>query len=299
MIFTSIDAWILGISIFAAIAAALPGGILVLRKNALMSDAISHAILPGLAIAFIITNSRNSIIMFIGAVIVAVLLVLLLEYLQKTLRTEANALLGILFSIFFSIGLLLMVQGADNVDLDPSCVLFGALELTPLISISIFGLSIPPAFIQLFVLSIIHLVVFVFFKKEISLFIFDPLYARMQGIPVRTIRYLLIIDIAITNVALFEIAGSIITIALFVIPAATAQLFSKNITVFFLVTTAFGVTAMISGFLISIALPALASLPNTSIAGGAATTGFIILLFSMMIKSKTNFRKPTKSNLPA
>lgn len=282
-VFTTIDAWILATSILAAITCALPGGILVLRGNALMTDAISHAILPGIAIAFLVTGVRNSIPMFVGAVLVAVLLSVLLEYLRTAIKTDPSALLGILFSVFFSLGLFLIVNGADKVDLDPSCVLFGALELTPLLSTSLFGFSAPPAFLQLFVLCLSHIVLFLIFKKEISLFIFDPLFARMQGIPVGTIRYILIADIAITNVAMFEIAGSIMTIALFVIPAATAQLFARRLTGFFLATIGFGILAMTSGFILSIGIPTLTKLSDTSIAGGASTTAFIVLLCSLWI----------------
>ncbi len=284
MPFTSIDIWIFAISVTAALACALPGGILVLRGNALMTDAISHAILPGIAIAFIITGLRNSLPMFLGAVFAAVLLSIALEYLHKVTRSDAGALLGILFSIFFSLGLLLMARGASDVDLDPSCVLFGALELTPLLSVSVLGLSMPPAFLQLFILACVHIVIFFVFKKEISLFIFDPLFAKMQGIPVNLIRYILIADIAITNVALFEIAGSIMTIALFVIPAATAQLFTKRLLTFFLATIGFGIIAMISGFMLSIGIPLLTNLSDTSIAGGASVTAFIILIFALLIQ---------------
>ena len=125
------DTWIVIVGALCAIAAALPGTFLVLRRMSMMGDAISHAVLPGLAVAFLVTGTRASFAMFAGAAIVGVLTAVFTQWISQWGRVDRGASMGIVFTTLFAIGLLLIVQAADHVDLDPGCVLYGAIELTP------------------------------------------------------------------------------------------------------------------------------------------------------------------------
>ena len=114
-----------------AIVCALPGCFLVLRRMSMMGDAISHAVLPGLAAAFLISHSRANLSMFIGAAIVGVLTAVFTQWVSKFGKVDRGAAMGIVFTTLFAIGLLMIRQAADHVDLDPNCVLMGVVEITP------------------------------------------------------------------------------------------------------------------------------------------------------------------------
>ena len=128
----AIDSWIVVVGCLAAVSCALLGNFLVLRKMSMMGDAISHAVLPGLAIAFLLTEVRSSLAMFAGAAIVGVLTAVFTQWVSRFGNVDRGASMGIVFTTLFAAGLLLIVQAADHVDLDASCVLYGAIELTPL-----------------------------------------------------------------------------------------------------------------------------------------------------------------------
>ena len=131
MTWSGLDTWIVVVAVLSAAACALPGNFLVLRRMSLMGDAISHAVLPGIAIAFLFTGSRGAWPMFIGATVMGILTAAISDFIGRYGKVEASAGLGAVFSILFAIGLIILVRGADAVDLDPNCVLYGAIELTP------------------------------------------------------------------------------------------------------------------------------------------------------------------------
>jgi len=136
------DGWIVLAGMLCAVAASLPGNFLLLRRMSLLGDAISHAILPGLAVAFFISESRSSWPMFVGAVIVGILTAFFTEWIRDFGDVDEGASMGVVFTTLFAIGLVLIVQAADHVDLDPGCVLYGAIEMTPYDLISVGGTEI-------------------------------------------------------------------------------------------------------------------------------------------------------------
>ena len=124
MNWTSFDSWIVVTGALCAMACALPGCFLVLRKMSMMGDAISHAVLPGLATAFIVTGSRASLTMFLGAAIVGVLTAVFTQWISRFGNVDRGAAMGIVFTTLFALGLVLIRSAADHVDLDPGCVLY-------------------------------------------------------------------------------------------------------------------------------------------------------------------------------
>jgi len=221
-----VDDWMVFVGMLAAVSCALPGTFLVLRKMSLMGDAISHAVLPGLAIAFLITHSRGALPMFIGAVVVGVLTAVGTQLIAGYGKVESGAAIGVVFSVLFALGLVLIRQATDHVDLDPGCVLYGNLSQIPLEAID--G-DIPQAAINLGLALLLNILFVGLFYKELKLCAFDPQLATTLGINANLMHYLLMIVVAVTTVASFEAVGSILVIAMLIVPAATARLLTDHL----------------------------------------------------------------------
>lgn len=143
MEWTFLDTWIVVVGMLGAMSCALLGNYLVLRRMSMMGDAISHAVLPGLAIAFLVSGSRESLPMLIGAILIGVLTTFFIHGIDKLSGLDRGASMGVVFTTLFALGLILIRQAADHVDLDPGCVLYGAIELTPLDTYLWFDWEIP------------------------------------------------------------------------------------------------------------------------------------------------------------
>jgi|GEM_PF-266430 len=283
------DTWIVVTGALCAVAAALPGTFLVLRKMSMMGDAISHAVLPGLAVAFLLTGTRANLAMFAGAAVVGVLTVVFTQWIGSWGKVDRGAAMGIVFTTLFALGLLLIVQAADHVDLDPGCVLYGAIELTPLdtldaIRIGSLVLEIPVAAATLAVVTLINLLIVAVFYKELKISAFDPELATTQGINASLMHYLLMTQVAVTTVAAFEAVGSIIVIAMLVVPAATAHLLTDRLSCMLVLAASLGALASLTGHLMALFIPQWLGFEGTSTSGMmAVATGlffFLAWLFS-------------------
>ena len=255
MNWTSTDTWIVVVGILCAVACALPGCFLVLRKMSMMGDAISHAVLPGLAIAFIITGTRASVPMFIGAAAAGVLTAVFTQWISKLGNVDRGAAMGIVFTTLFAVGLLLIRQAADNVDIDPDCVLHGSIEFTPLDTVAIGNLFIPRAAIVNGSVLLLNLAIIIVLFKELKLSAFDPDLADTLGYSSRFLHYLLMTMVAVTTVAAFESVGSIIVIAMLIVPPATALLLTHRMVPMLVIATATAALSAIIGHLSAIIVP--------------------------------------------
>ncbi|MCA1754689.1 MAG: metal ABC transporter permease [Spirochaeta sp.] len=247
MIWTSLDTWIVVAAALAGLASALVGSFLVLKKMSMMGDAISHAVLPGIAVAFILTSSHASGVMFLGAAVIGVLTAVLVQLVQRYGRLEQGAAMGVVFTVLFAVGLILIEQAAQHVDIHPEHVLFGAVELVPLYTLQLFGLAIPRGVAVLGVITVVNLAVVVLFFKELRLAGFDPALADALGIGSGRMHYLLMVLVALTTVAAFEVVGSILVIAMLIVPGATAHLLTKRLVSFLVVACGVAVTAAVLG----------------------------------------------------
>jgi len=282
------DSWIVAIGALCAVACALPGCFLVLRKMSMMGDAISHAVLPGLAIAFLVTGSRASIGMFIGAAVVGVLTAVFTQWISSWGNVDRGASMGIVFTTLFALGLLLIVQAADRVDLDPGCVLYGAIELTPLdtvgqIAVGGAVLEIPRAFVVLGIVAGINLLLVTIFFKEFRLSSFDPELATTQGFPAGLMHYLLMTMVAVTTVASFEAVGSIIVIAMLVVPAATAHLLTDRLGWMLVISSLVGVAAAGLGHLMALTVPRWFGFQDTNTSGMMAVAVGLLFLLAVVL----------------
>lgn len=216
----------------------LLGSFLVLRRESLLGDALSHAVLPGIVAGFALTGLRSAIPMLLGALAAALLATIAITWIRRAARMEAGAATGLVFTAFFALGLVLLeVTGARNADLDVDCVLFGQLETLVWLEATGLASLLDPAALaglprQLGLLVTVALAACAFvvaFWRPLKLLCFDPDFARSLGLRMGRWEMLLNLMIAAAAVAAFEAVGSILVIALLVCPAVALRLDRKSV----------------------------------------------------------------------
>lgn len=283
MLVWELDGWIIMAGILSAVSAALLGNFLILRKMSLLGDAISHAVLPGLAAAFFISESRSSIPMFIGAVLVGLLTALFTEWIRGVGKVDEGASMGVVFTSLFALGLVMIVQAADHVDLDPGCVLYGAIELTPLDLWKIGGYEIPRVVVVLGVVTVINLLFVVLFFKELKISAFDPSLSTASGFPAWMMHYLLMMLVAVTAVASFESVGNILVVAMLVVPPAAAYMLTDRLGMMIGLSVVIGSLAAVSGHLSALYVPQWFGFRSTSTAGMMAVMIGVLFMFCALL----------------
>lgn len=261
--------------VLVATASALLGTFLVLRRMALVSDAISHAILPGIALGFVATHSRHPLVMLVGAAIAALVTVWLVETLYRTRRVHEDTAIGVVFPALFAIGVILMDRYAHYVDLDLDCVLYGEIEFVPLEPLSeTLAFLGPKAPWVLGTVTLMNLALVLFFYKELKLCTFDPPLGHALGFSPSLIHYLLMSAVAITTVAAFESVGAILVVAFLIVPAAAAYLLTDRLSLMLVLAVGLGVLSAVTGYLV-----AREEVLDCSVSGAMATmAGFWFVL---------------------
>lgn len=263
-----------------AVACAIPGTFLVLRKMSLISDAISHSILLGIVIGFFIVKDTSSPLLIILAALAGIVTVILVEYIQKTGLVKEDTAIGLVFPALFSIGVILIAKNANDVHLDIDSVMVGDLSLAPFDPLLINCIEgIPDSCINLgpkaiwvigSILLITLILLFLFFK-ELKVSTFDAGLAAALGFSPIVMHYGLMTVSSITIVGAFDAVGPILVVALMIAPAATAYLFTKDLKRMLLLSCFFGVFAAISGYW-------LAHILDASISGSMTTVLAILFL---------------------
>ena len=280
------DGWIVLAGMLCAVAASLPGNFLLLRRMSLLGDAISHAVLPGLAVAFFVSESRSSWPMFLGAVIVGILTALFTEWIRNFGDVDEGASMGVVFTTLFAMGLVMIVQAADHVDLDPGCVLYGAIEMTPLDTLDVAGESIPRVVIVLGAVKLVNLLFVVLFFKELKLTAFDPALATSVGFSAWLMHYLLMVIVAVTAVASFETAGNILVVAMFVVPPATAFLLTERLGMMIFCSAIIAMLSAILGHLSAVFLPHAFGYQSTSTSGMMALCAGMLFFVASLVSPR-------------
>jgi manganese/zinc/iron transport system permease protein len=261
------------VSSVISIACVLPGVFLVLRKVSLMSDAISHSILLGIVVAFLIIKNLHSPLLIVGAALAGILTVFITEVLIHSRRLKKDAAIGLIFPIFFSIGVILINKFASDVHLDNDAVLLGEIAYAPLNRLYAFGIDLGPMALWIMLPILILNAVFIYaFYKELKLSSFDPGLATALGFSPVLIHYSLMSLVSITAVGAFDAVGSILVVALMITPPATAYLLTERVSKMIAVSIAIAIASSITGVGIAVLLDA-------SIAGCIVTmTGIFFLL---------------------
>ncbi len=284
-----LDGWIVAAGVLCAVAASLVGNFLVLRRMSMLGDAISHAVLPGLAAAFLITGSRSSWPMFVGAVIVGIMTALLTQWIRDRGKVDEGASMGVVFTSLFALGLVMIVRAADQVDLDPGCVLYGAIEMTPLDTVAVGGdlvghtVFIPRVVLVLAAVTLVNLLFVVLFFKELRLTSFDPALADTSGFSARAMHYALMTLVAITAVASFESVGNLLVVAMLVVPAATASLLTDRLSTMVVLSALIAALSAVAGHIAAITLPRLFGFGSTTTAGMMAVMTGVAFVAAMVL----------------
>ena len=279
----ALDGWIVAVAMLCAAASALLGNFLVLRRMSMLGDAITHAVLPGLAVAFFVSHSRSSLPMFLGAVVVGVMTAFFTEWIRRVGNVDEGASMGVVFTSLFALGLVMIVQAADKVDLDAGCVLYGAIELTPLDTVSLLGRSVPRAFLTLGVVAVVNLLFVVLFYKELKLSSFDPALATTTGFNASLIHYLLMVLVAVTAVASFESVGSVLVVAMFIVPPATAYMLTDRLQVMIGLSLVVAMFSAVLGHLSALLVPGWFGYQSTTTAGMMAVVAGGLLLLAVLL----------------
>ncbi|MBU2913070.1 metal ABC transporter permease [Reichenbachiella agariperforans] len=249
-----------------AIACGLLGCFLILRKMAMVGDAISHAVLPGIVLAFLISGSRDSFTMLLGAGAIGVLTTFLIEFFHKKGGLQSDASIGVTFTWLFALGVILISVYAGEVDLDQDCVLYGEIAYVPLdLWIGSNGIIYGPR--SLYISGVVLVVIILFITlgyKELHLTTFDPAFASAIGISTSLWHYLLMSAVSLTTVSSFESVGAILVVALLIAPPATAYLLTANFKKMLWITVVLSILTSATGYYLAVYL-------DGSIAGAMST----------------------------
>jgi manganese/zinc/iron transport system permease protein len=274
------------------VACALPGNFLLLRRQALIGDAISHVVLPGIVVAFLLTGTVATGPMLLGAASAAVVAVLLIEAIRRLGQVEAGAAMGVAFTALFAAGVLLLEQSdTSGVHLDVEHALFGNLE--SLIWIDATGWAslldpdalsqLPPELVRVAIVALATALFIIVFWRVLKISTFDEGFARTVGIPTTGIGLALVIVAAITAVAAFDAVGSIIVIAMFICPPASARLMTNRLGLQVFWSVLFAIVSAVLGYVLAGYGPLwLGWSRSVSAAGMIATVSGIILLFACL-----------------
>ncbi|MGJ8665469.1 MAG: metal ABC transporter permease [Patiriisocius sp.] len=269
------------IAAVVAVACAIPGVFLVLRKMSLISDAISHSILPGLVLGFFITEDLNSPLLIILAAFTGIITVVLVERIQKTGLVKEDTAIGLVFPALFSIGVILIAKNANDVHLDVDAVLLGELAFAPFDRLVLGGIDMgPKSLIIMGVILLITLALLFLFFKELKVSTFDVGLSSALGFSPAIMHYGLMSVSSVTVVGAFDAVGAILVVALMIAPAATSYLLTSDLKKMLGLSVFFGIFAAISGYW-------LAHWLDASIAGSISTMlGFVFLLVYLFAPSK-------------
>ncbi|MGE3182842.1 MAG: metal ABC transporter permease, partial [Phycisphaerae bacterium] len=244
--------------------------------------------LPGIAIGFLLTHARSGPTMLLGAALVGILTTALVEWLHRRGEVDTGASMGVIFTILFAIGIIIIRFTADAVDLDPGCVLYGALEYAPFKRTRLLGLDLPSAAVNAGgVLVCIAVFVSVFFK-ELKITTFDPALATTLGFHAQRMHYALMSLVAVATVAAFESVGSILVIAMLIVPAAAAHLLTEKLGMMLILSAALALFATIAGHFLAVIFPNLIGYPkyDTNIAGMMSVSAGAIFLCAFLFSPR-------------
>jgi ABC-type Mn2+/Zn2+ transport system permease subunit len=269
--------WTILIASLLNISCALVGCFLVLRRISMLGDAISHAVLPGIAFAYVLTQSLSPIAMLIGAGVFGLLTSVGTVMLQRFARISEDSSLGIVYTALFALGVIVIqvTPSAQNVHLDMDAVLEGAIEFAPLITFEWHGMDIPESIKMLVPLLAITLLVIGLFWKEWKLISFDPALATAMGFPAHTLHIIMMVLVTAVTVAGFHLVGSILVVAMLIVPAATAQLLSERMWSMLLWACLCGVISAWGGYTLAYQWNSSASGMMTVVAGLCYVTALV------------------------
>jgi manganese/zinc/iron transport system permease protein len=264
--------------VLCASACALLGVFLILRRSAMMADAISHAILPGIVLGYFLADGPSLVFGFIGAALASTLTVTLVAALQRSGKVDENSAIGLVFPAMFALGTVVVSKWFANVHLDTDAVLYGSIEFSYFDRLIIGDRDLGPQSIWIMsVLLVLNLLFLGLFYKELKLTTFDGALAAAIGISPVVMHYAIMGMLSVTTVGAFTAVGAILVIAMIVVPAATAYLITEKLSVMIMLAVGIGAVSALIGVEVAIWLDVSVSGSMVMITGAAF---LLALLFS-------------------
>lgn len=266
--------WIMLVGALVASACGFLGCFLILRRMAMMGDAISHAVLPGIVLAFLVSGSRDSFPMLVGAAIFGLITTVLIQSLKQQ-GVQSDAAISVTFTTLFAIGVILVSLFSRQVDIDLDCVLYGEIAYVSWDVLTIQGINLGPrALWMIGSVFLFSLLLVMLFYKQFKLCAFDPALAVAMGIPAIVFHYLLMGAVSLTTVASFESVGAILVVAMLIVPAATAYLLTERLSIMLVLSIVVGTLSSIGGYILAFYLDASIAGCMTIMAGIIFTITF-------------------------
>ena len=241
--------WVMILAIVTAATCALPGIWLVLRKQSMLTDAISHAVLPGIVIAAVATGTIQSPWSIVGAAVMGTVVVLGAELLESTGLVSGDGPQGLVFPALFSIGVLLLSTRFNGIQISESAVLVGDLNLAAFLPLKAGNLLLGPQYLWVMTgVLLLNVAYLTLLHTRLKLIAFDPELAQTMGIPVKHLGHLTMLLVSVTITAAFNAAGAVLVMALMIVPAAIAQLLAHSIRGMYVITIGITFVCSVVGF---------------------------------------------------
>lgn len=271
--------WIMITGALVATCCGILGCFLILRRMALIGDAISHSVLPGIVIAFLVSGSRDSFFMLLGAALIGFVTVFLIQLFQQG-GVQSDASIGVVFTAMFAAGVLLVSLNAQQVDLDLDCVLYGEIAYVGWNQLVLGGVELGPKAVWLLGLTLVVIVAVIgLFYKQFKLCAFDPALAAALGIPVAIFHYTLMGLVSMATVSSFESVGAILVVGLLIIPPAAAYLLTDRLSAMIGLSVTIGIASAIGGYY-------MAALIDASIAGCMVCVAGALFVLSFLFSPR-------------
>lgn len=279
-----------------ATACGLLGPFLILKRQVLLSDAVAHAVLPGIVLVFLLFGSRAPLPVILGAGLFAVICVIGIELLRNTGLVHADAAIGLVFPALFALGVIGVTQFSGGAHLDLDSTIYGEISFTPFRTWEFVGVEMARSIPLLGFVTLVNLTLLVLFWKELKATTFDPGFSRVNGISPVLVSRIVLIAVAVTAVTAFESVGAILVVTMLIVPAAASYLLTVRLLPMIVVTVLIGWVSAIGGYGSAVALDA-------SIGGAmglAASAVFVIALmfsprYGVITKAVTRKRRRARS----
>jgi manganese/zinc/iron transport system permease protein len=274
---TTLEVEILLLAVVVAVTCALPGVFLVLRRMALMSDAISHSILLGIVLAFFVVHDLTSPFLVLAAAATGVVMVALVELLHATRRVKEDAAIALVFPALFSVAVLLIARHAGDVHLDVDAVLLGEIAFAPFRRLEVAGRDLGPRALWLMgTILVLNCAFLAALYKELKVSTFDAGLAAAMGFSPVLVHYAFMSTVSITAVGAFDAVGSILVVALMIAPPAAARLLTDGLGRMLTLSAFLAAVSAVAGFF-------LARWLDASIAGSMATMAGAVFLGCLLV----------------
>ncbi len=267
--------WIIVMGALVGSACGIIGNYLLLRRMALIGDAISHSILPGLVVAFIIFKSMSTLVMFLGALVAGVVTVILISFIEKRSRVKSDAATCVVFTVLFALGVVItqLLAAGGSIHIDAECILYGEIAFVALEPIVEFaGVALAPApVLRIAGVTLVSLLLVMAFYKELLITSFDTGLSKSMGLRTSAWHYGLMIALSLVVVSAFEAVGAIMVVAMLIVPPMFAAQLSTQLPTRIMLTLFHAVVASIGGYHLSVWL-------NCSVAGAMVVFGSLMFV---------------------